>query len=653
MQEHRLALPCGYQLDHFRIESVLGKGGFGITYLAMDLRLGKRVAIKELLPDSIATRVEGYTVVPQSSSLADNWQWARERFLEEARVLAGFSHPAIVGVHLLMEAHGTVYMVMDYLEGESYEARLRRIGREPDQGALMSVMGPLLNGLEEVHAKGLLHRDIKPENILITSRGQPVLIDFGSARQSLGKTMTVTTIVTRGYSPIEQYQTKGRLGAWTDIYAMGAMMCRAMTGEKPPESTDRLIHDEFSWLSYRPLSGYNDGFKQTVDWGLRVKPEERPQSVRQWALQLNPHGAPGQPSATNNAYTAPALIPQQIAPPPALHSSHQASFPQHMHPAAVGGSEFIASAPRGQKSIVSAIILAALIIAVAVLAVAIGVIGPLMRSNPAKAPTVDATSEPQAVPFTPQDDQPPQSASSQKAQQQAQAALLEAQREAERLRQQQADAAAEQLAREQEEERQRLAAEEEAKRQQQAQQSVSQRGILSFSQALAGAQSGDSYAQAVLSIYYDLGYKTAKDPEKAVQYAVASARQGNPLGLYRVGVMLMEGEYISKDEAKGEAMKAQAVQGLVEMAKATDNPYAVTALGVLVYRGEAGLSSDLAQAARFYKIAADQGYAPAQYNLSACYVGGKGVPKNSDLHMKYWQEAYNQSYPIALEGPPR
>jgi len=293
MQEHRLALKPGYQLDHFRIEAVLGKGGFGITYLALDLRLGKKVAIKELLPDTIATRVEGFTVVPQSGAQEENWQWARQRFLEEARVLAGFSHPAIVGVHLLLEAHGTVYMVMDYVEGESYEARLRRIGREADEASLMSVMGPILNGLEEVHAKGLLHRDIKPENILINARGQPVLIDFGSARESVGKTMVMTSIVTHGYSPIEQYQTKGKMGPWTDIYAMGAVMCRAMTGEKPPVAADRLMDDDFGWLSYREVTGFSEEFKQAVDWSLRVRPEERPQSVRQLCAQLMPQTAFG------------------------------------------------------------------------------------------------------------------------------------------------------------------------------------------------------------------------------------------------------------------------------------------------------------------------------------------------------------------------
>jgi serine/threonine protein kinase len=279
MEPHRLALTPGYQIEHFRIEATLGKGGFGITYVALDLQLGKRVAIKELLPDSIATRVDGSTVVPHSASMQENWEWARERFLDEARILAGFSHPAIVGVHRLIEANGTVYMVMDYVEGESYQARLRRAGCEPDQASLMAVVGPILDGLSEVHAKGLLHRDIKPDNILISRRGHPILIDFGSARSSIGATMTMTSIVTHGYSPIEQYQTKGKMGPWTDIYALGAVMCRAITGKRPPVAADRMMNDDFQWVSYLEVPGYSKHFLQAVDWTMRLPTQERPQSV--------------------------------------------------------------------------------------------------------------------------------------------------------------------------------------------------------------------------------------------------------------------------------------------------------------------------------------------------------------------------------------
>jgi serine/threonine protein kinase len=132
MKPHRLALPPGFRIENYEIQAVLGKGGFGITYAAYDWKLQRHMAIKELLPDSIATRVDGSTVVAMGPTHEESWQWARERFIEEARILAGFRHPNIIAVHRLIEANGTVYLVMDHLEGESYEARLQKIGREPD-----------------------------------------------------------------------------------------------------------------------------------------------------------------------------------------------------------------------------------------------------------------------------------------------------------------------------------------------------------------------------------------------------------------------------------------------------------------------------------------------------------------------------------------
>ena len=332
MQDHQLALKPGYVLEGFRIERVLGKGGFGITYLAVDVRLGKKVAIKELLPDSIATRVEGSTVLPQSSSQKEDWEWAKERFVEEARMLAGFSHPAIVGVHLLIEANGTAYMVMDYIDGENYEAKLKRIGTEADEAALMAVIGPVLEGLEQVHQRGLLHRDIKPDNILIKQDGQPVLIDFGAARESVGKTVTMTSIVTHGYSPIEQYQSKGKMGPWTDIYAVGAVICRAITGEKPPLSTDRVMEDEFLWLSHRGLNGFSERFLNAADWALRVRAEERPQTVNEWKAVLG--------------------LASELS-PATSNSGQWASQPQHSHKprSATASSSAPPKSGRGKKPV--------------------------------------------------------------------------------------------------------------------------------------------------------------------------------------------------------------------------------------------------------------------------------------------------------------
>jgi len=286
MQDHRLALSPGFMIDNFRLERVLGRGGFGITYAAVDQMLGRRVAIKELLPDTIATRLDGRTVEAQSSSLQENWEWAKERFLEEARALATFTHPAIVGIQRLIEANGTVYIVMDYIEGESLEQYFQRTGPAKSQLEVMGWLAPILSGLEKIHAANLLHRDIKPDNILLRSDGRPILIDFGSARSTIGATMTMTSIVTHGYSPIEQYQTKGRMGPWSDIYALGAVVCRSITGEKPPVAADRIVEDDFRWLSHRGLVGFSKDFLNSVDWALRVKTQERPQEIAQFKESL-------------------------------------------------------------------------------------------------------------------------------------------------------------------------------------------------------------------------------------------------------------------------------------------------------------------------------------------------------------------------------
>ena len=308
METHRLALPKGFRLANYELTRVLGKGGFGITYLGVDRHLGRKVAVKELMPDTIVTRIGEGLVVAQSEALASNWEWAKGRFMEEARVLASFKHPNIVEVHQLIEANGTVYMVMDYIEGESYEARLRRIGREPDEHSMRLILEPLLAGLEEVHAAGLLHRDIKPDNILLRRGIQPILLDFGSARKLLEGTAVMTSLVTHGYSPIEQYQVKGKQGPWTDIYALGAVAARAITGEKPPMSADRMSEDEFVWLSYRGLEGFRPLFMQALDWALRVKPKERPQKISEWRASF---GWTPKPSFTSRSSDKPVQADEE------------------------------------------------------------------------------------------------------------------------------------------------------------------------------------------------------------------------------------------------------------------------------------------------------------------------------------------------------
>ncbi len=283
---HRLALPAGYRLEEFRIDRVLGKGGFGITYLAEDLHLEQRVAIKEHLPDGISTRIDGSTVVAQSDSLEDDYSWSLDSFVTEARTLAKIQHPNVVKVTRLMEANGTAYMVMEYLEGESLDVVLERTPPGVSEERLRELVLPILDGLSAVHEVGLLHRDIKPSNIYLTKKGRPILLDFGAARQDLGRTITLTSMVSHGYSPFEQYQTKARQSAGTDIYAMGGVLYRAITGDKPPVASDRVLLDELEPLQKRVAGRYSEDFLKAIDRALAVSLEDRPESVALWREEL-------------------------------------------------------------------------------------------------------------------------------------------------------------------------------------------------------------------------------------------------------------------------------------------------------------------------------------------------------------------------------
>ena len=282
-QHHRLALPQGTRIRDFEFHRVLGYGGFGITYLGWNLALDIPVAIKEYLPADLATREQDGSVVPQTSQAASDFQWGLERFLDEARILARFQHPNIVRVHHFFETHSTAYIAMDYVEGETLAAHLERKG--PLQEAeLTGILYPLLSALEVVHRADFLHRDIKPGNIVLRDvDGSAVLLDFGAARQAIGaNSRSVTSIVTPGYAPIEQYSSRGRQGAWTDIYALGGVCYRALTGDVPEDATDRVRHDPLVPVAQRCAGRANAAFLSAVDWALSVDEGDRPQSVGAW-----------------------------------------------------------------------------------------------------------------------------------------------------------------------------------------------------------------------------------------------------------------------------------------------------------------------------------------------------------------------------------
>jgi serine/threonine protein kinase len=233
------ALPSQHRLHWYVLERVLGQGGFGITYLARDANLDQQVAIKEYLPVDVATRRADASVRSRTEDQGERYRWGLDRFIREARTLARFDHPNIVRVLSVFEHNNTAYMVMRFEEGENLAALLERRRTLPED-ELMRIVLPILDGLELVHNAGFIHRDIKPDNIHIRADGSPVLLDFGSARHSMGHARTVTILVAPGYAPFEQYYSSGEnQGPWTDLYSLGATCYRAISGISPMDAITR------------------------------------------------------------------------------------------------------------------------------------------------------------------------------------------------------------------------------------------------------------------------------------------------------------------------------------------------------------------------------------------------------------------------------
>lgn len=287
--DSREALSAGTFLDgSYRIKRVVGVGGFGITYEAFDENLDTQVAIKEYFPHEFGGREGNFSVHPRSEWARQSFEWGRSNFLKEARTLAGFEHRAIVRVLRVFEAHSTAYMVMRFENGTSLEKWLRGLGRAPTQEELDFIVEPLLDALELMHKANYLHRDIAPDNVIVRPDGTPVLLDFGSARHVVAEmSRSLTGVVKAGYSPHEQYSVDGRRqGPWTDLYALGGTLYRAVTGMPPHESTLRFDQDYMPAASEVGKESYRPEFLKAIDHCLKVRPSERPQSVAELRPRL-------------------------------------------------------------------------------------------------------------------------------------------------------------------------------------------------------------------------------------------------------------------------------------------------------------------------------------------------------------------------------
>ena len=277
-----LVLPAGYRLLEYRIDSVLGQGGFGIAYAATDVNLAAKVVIKEYLPEQFAYRTQDATVTARDDTDQEFYQSGLDSFLVEARTLATFRHRNIVRVARFFEANKTAYMVLEYERGQSLKA-FRKNHENIPEATIASLLAPLLDGLEVVHNAGYLHRDIKPDNIYVRDEdGSLVLLDFGAARQTAVEKSEIGVVVTPGYGPIEQYAGGGRQGPWTDIYSLGATLFWLVSGRKPLDAPARLDDPEAMPTAEALGRGrYSHEFLAAIDWALQLHPADRPQSVAQ------------------------------------------------------------------------------------------------------------------------------------------------------------------------------------------------------------------------------------------------------------------------------------------------------------------------------------------------------------------------------------
>ncbi len=296
--ESQLALPAGHRLQEFVIESTIGEGGFGVVYLARDTRLDRVVAIKEFLPGAFASRTREFAVSVRSEKHRDSFTAGRRSFINEAKLLAQFDHPALVKVYRYWEQNGTAYIVMPYYPGLTLKDWLHKRQDGVSERRLLGIVDALCDPLETLHASGVFHRDIAPDNIRILESGQPVLLDLGAARKIMADmTQNLTVFFKAGFAPIEQYAEVDSLrqGPWTDVYALSAVLYYCVAGRAPPAAAARMLKDECIAAAVVGAGRYSDGFLTAIDAGLAVRPERRTRTIADFRASLRLQRAEAHP----------------------------------------------------------------------------------------------------------------------------------------------------------------------------------------------------------------------------------------------------------------------------------------------------------------------------------------------------------------------
>ena len=314
-------LPPGTRLGEFEITRIVGQGGFGVVYEAWDAALERVVAIKEYMPSSLAFRHTDGSVAPQSESKSDTFHLGMRSFINEARLLAQFDHPSLLKVYRFWEDKGTAYMIMPLYRGRTLREELARMTESPSEAWLTTLVDGVSQALQVMHGANCYHRDIAPDNIMLLEGSDlPVVLDFGAARRVItDQNQAVTVILKPGYAPVEQYGDVPDMaqGAWTDVYALAAVLHLAITGKVPPPSIGRLLSDTYVPLASQDTlrSRFSEPFLRAIDAGLAVRPEQRPQTMLEFRRTLGlegttPQGKPNTPgSAASSSAQSSAARP--------------------------------------------------------------------------------------------------------------------------------------------------------------------------------------------------------------------------------------------------------------------------------------------------------------------------------------------------------
>ncbi len=287
--------PRAVLIEKYLLGRVLGQGGFGITYLAWDLLLNRKLAIKEYFPREICSRGrDDLTIQPLSQRSQKDYEYGLAKFVEEGRNLAKFrDYPGIVSLLDFFEGNGTAYIVMAYMEGMTFKQYLEQQGGKITFDQTLNILNPVMDALREVHRIGMLHRDISPDNIYLNQDRQVKILDFGATRYAMREqAQNLTVMIKPGYAPLEQYSSGGKQGPWTDVYAVGATFYRALSGKAPSEAPDRLAQDDLVPPSRLSIS-ISAGSEAALLKSLAVHWQNRFQNMEDFQKAVPPPPEPG------------------------------------------------------------------------------------------------------------------------------------------------------------------------------------------------------------------------------------------------------------------------------------------------------------------------------------------------------------------------